>query len=114
MILNSQELLDKCVSLIKEKKAQEIMSMNLHGLSIIADYFLLATAANTRQAQAIADYLKEEAGKLNHPPLRIEGYNQGRWILLDFGAVIVHVFQAEERQYYNLERLWGDAPRENY
>lgn len=112
--MNSQELLDKCVSLVKEKKAQDIMSMDLRGISIIADYFLLATAANTRQAQAIAEYLKEEAGELDHPPLRIEGYNQGRWILLDFGTVIVHVFMAEERQYYNLERLWGDAPRQSY
>lgn len=112
--MNSQELLDKCVSWAKEKKAQDIMSMDLRGISLIADYFLLATAGNTRQAQAIADYLKEEAETLANPPLRMEGYNQGRWILLDFGSVIVHIFMAEERQYYNLERLWGDAPRQNY
>ena len=75
----------------------------------IADYFLLRTAANSRQAKAIADYLLEEN---EQKPLRMEGYQEGRWILLDYGALIVHIFQEEEREYYNLERLWGDAEKE--
>ena len=112
--LDSIDLLLKCVELAKEKKALGIMSMELKGLTIISDYFLLMTATNSRQAQALADHISEETKKIDYPPLRVEGHREGEWILLDFGAVVVHIFQEEQRKYYNLERLWGDAPKVEY
>ncbi len=112
--MESKALLETCVALLKEKKAQEILSLDIRELSVVADYFLLATAGNNRQAQALADHLREETKKLAISPLRVNGYQEGRWVLLDYASVIVHIFLPEERQYYNLERLWGDAPQQAY
>lgn len=112
--MDSKDLLLKCVDLLKEKKGQEIISLELKGLTIICDYFLIITATNSRQSQALADYLMEETSELNYPPLRVEGHREGEWILLDFGTIIVHIFLEDQRKYYNLERLWGDAPRVEY
>jgi len=107
--LTTNELLTKCVEIARDKKAINIMTMDLSGITLICDHFLLMTASNTRQGQALSDYMAEGLKELAHPPLRIEGYKEGRWILLDFGSIVVHIFQEEERKYYNLERLWGDA-----
>ncbi|MGI6360842.1 MAG: ribosome silencing factor [Bacillota bacterium] len=110
----SKELVEKIVTWCKEKKAVNILSINLQGISLIGDYFLLLTVSNARQGQALTDYLKEQLKELGKEVLRTEGYDEARWILLDCGEVIIHIFQDEERKYYNLERLWGDAPIENY
>ena len=112
--MDSKDLLLKCVEIAKEKKALDILSMELKSLTIICDYFLLMTAQNSRQTKAIADHFIEETKKIDYPPLRVEGHREGEWILIDFGGLIVHVFQEEQRKYYNLERLWGDAPRIEY
>ncbi|MEG1500494.1 MAG: ribosome silencing factor, partial [Clostridiales bacterium] len=82
--------------------------------TVVAEYFLLMTVKNNRQAQAMADYLEEETEKIGYGPLRTEGYQEGVWVLLDYGSLIVHIFQDAERKYYNLERLWGDAPQVVY
>jgi ribosome-associated protein len=97
-----------------ERKAVDILSMDLSKLSLICDYFLLLSANNKRHCQAIANFLREELVKAGEVPLRVEGYTDGSWILLDCGSVVIHVFQGEERRYYNLERLWGDAVIEYY
>lgn len=112
--MESKQMLERCVDFAKEKKAQDILALDLRGISIISDFFLIMTASNNRQAQAIADHLATESKKEDFAPERIEGYSDGRWILLDFGAVIVHVFLEDERQYYNLEKLWGDAVVESF
>ncbi|MCL2496196.1 MAG: ribosome silencing factor [Clostridiales bacterium] len=112
--LESQTLLRFCAEKALEKKARDVLGMDLSGLSLICDYFLLMTVTNSRQCQAIADFIREELGKVNQAPLRQEGYSEGRWLLLDCSSVIVHIFQDEERKYYNLERLWGDAPLEYF
>ncbi len=112
--MDTGSLLLKCVELAKEKKAGDIIALSLGGLTIIADYFLIMTAANSRQAKAVADYLDEETKKLDNKALRIEGHSEGRWILMDYGSVIVHIFLEEEREYYNLEKLWEDAPKESF
>ncbi|MGI5891565.1 MAG: ribosome silencing factor [Bacillota bacterium] len=108
------EELDNFIKWSKKKKAVDIVSINLQGITLIGDYFLLMTASNTRQGQAIADYIKEQSEIRGKNVLRVEGYEDARWILLDFGDIIVHIFQEEERKYYNLERLWGDAPIVNH
>jgi len=107
--LESRALLDYCIKMAAERKAADILSMDLSKLSLICDYFLLLSANNKRHCQAIADHLREELAGAGAPPLRVEGYNEGGWILLDCGGVVIHIFQEEERRYYNLERLWGDA-----
>ena len=94
-----------------DKKASDLDVLAVSELTSIADYFILCSAGNERQAQAIADSvldrLKED---LNVKPLLIEGTTPGRWILLDFGDFIFHVFTEDCRRFYGLERLWGDAP----
>ncbi|MGZ5431827.1 MAG: ribosome silencing factor [Thermoanaerobaculia bacterium] len=94
-----------------EKKAFNLDVLSVGELTSIADYFVLASASNERQAAAIADavvdQLKEQLGVR---PLLIEGTTPGRWILLDFGDFIVHIFTEDVRRFYGLERLWGDAP----
>lgn len=94
-----------------DKKATDLDILAVADLTSIADYFILASANNERQAQAIADSilgrLKEE---MNVKPLLVEGTTPGRWVLLDFGDFIVHIFTEDVRRFYGLERLWGDAP----
>jgi ribosome-associated protein len=94
-----------------DKKATDLDVLSVADLTSIADYFILASASNERQAQAIADSivgrLKEEMGV---KPLLIEGTSPGRWVLLDFGDFIIHIFTEDVRRFYGLERLWGDAP----
>jgi len=114
MQTSAETVLQRCVELAADKKGRDMVSLKLQGLTLICDYFLIVTAANTRQAQAISDNIQEEMKKGGIAPLRIEGYREGRWILIDFGVVVVHIFLEEERQYYNLERLWGDAEKEEY
>ena len=94
-----------------DKKAYELDVLAVGALTSIADYFILTTATNERQAQAIADSVVDRLkAEMNVKPLLIEGTTPGRWILLDFGDFIVHVFTEDCRRFYGLERLWGDAP----
>lgn len=109
-ILTSYELSRLCASAAEKKRAINIVIMDLEGISMIADYFVICTGGNNIQVKAICDQIYEtlvESGIKPHMPM--EGVKDGRWILMDFGSVVVHIFQEEERLYYNLERLWGDA-----
>ena len=109
-----EELLARCVALAEEKKARNVVSLSMAGLTLICDYFLLVTAANTRQAQSISDNIEMGLKEDGLQPLRIEGYRDSRWILIDLGSVVVHIFLAEEREFYDLEHLWGEAERRQY
>jgi ribosome-associated protein len=111
---SSQQLLERLVSLAQDKKAYDIVSLELGDLTLVCDYFLIMSAMNTRQAQAICDNMEITMKHDGLPPLRIEGYQEGRWILLDFSNIVVHIFLDDERKHYNLERLWGDAKRQEY
>ncbi|MGZ8780595.1 MAG: ribosome silencing factor [Thermoanaerobaculia bacterium] len=94
-----------------EKKAFNLDVLSVGELTSIADYFVLASASNERQAAAIADAVVDQLKQqLGVRPLLIEGTTPGRWILLDFGDFIVHIFTEDVRRFYGLERLWGDAP----
>jgi ribosome-associated protein len=94
---------------LDKKFAQDIIVLELDKLSPIADYFVLATGSSTPQLAALADtaedFLKAQGMKLLHT----EGLQSGKWVLLDFGSIIVHLFDKESREYYNLERIWRDA-----
>jgi ribosome-associated protein len=94
-----------------DKKAADLDVLSVAELTSIADFFILCSASNERQAQAIADsVLSKLSDDLNVKPLLVEGTTPGRWILLDFGDFIFHVFTEDCRRFYGLERLWGDAP----
>jgi ribosome-associated protein len=94
-----------------DKKAFDLEVLSVANLTSIADYFILSSATSERQAQAIADSVLERLrDELKVKPLLVEGSTPGRWILIDFGDFIVHVFTEDCRRFYGLERLWGDAP----
>lgn len=92
-----------------DKKAQRVAVLDVHEVSGVADYFIICGAGNTTQVRAIADAIEEKLGPVTKRGHR-EGYDSGRWVLLDYGHIVVHIFHEVEREYYNLERLWGDAP----
>ena len=93
------------------KKAKDIRLIKIEGISSLGDYFVVASASNTTQVKAIADEVEDEMTKLGLEPNRVEGRQSAQWILMDYYDVMVHVFLDEARNFYNLERLWGDAPQ---
>ncbi|HTT70144.1 MAG TPA: ribosome silencing factor [Anaeromyxobacteraceae bacterium] len=94
-----------------DKKAEDVLVLDVRGLSSYADYFVLMTADSDRQAGAIADAVEDKLKEQNSRPIGVEGYESGRWILIDCGDVVAHVFGREARGFYDLEGLWADAPR---
>lgn len=94
-----------------DKRAENIVILNMQGVSLIADYFFICHGNSEKQVQAIATELKDTAVEQGVDVKRMEGYQEARWILLDLGQIVVHVFHKHERDYYNLEKLWGDVPR---
>ncbi len=108
---NGEELTREIARLAESKKGVEIISIDLQKISLIADYFVLITGNNERQVDAIVRAIKEGLGGKSIEPTRIEGEKGSRWVLMDYGDVIVHVFHREAREYYQLEKLWADAPQ---
>ena len=94
-----------------EKKATDLVVLDLRTVASFTDFFLMCTGASTRQVQAISNAIEEGLRKNSKRPLHIEGYSSGEWILLDYGDFIVHVFSPASRRFYDLERLWRDAAR---
>jgi len=95
-----------------ERKAHDLVVLDLREVASFTDYFLIASGTNVRQVQAIADAVEEELRKrLRVKPARVEGYKSAEWILLDYGDFIFHVFEEKSRRFYDLERLWRDAAR---
>ncbi len=95
-----------------DKKASDICVLDLTGKTDVCDYFVICTGSNNRQVDAIVDEIREKVSKnFGLSPLSCEGREGLRWVLVDYGAVVVHVFTPEMRDFYRLERLWGDAPR---
>lgn len=92
-------------------KAQDVVLLEVGEVAYFADAFVLATGRSDRQVQAIADAVVRAAKEAGEPPLGVEGHREGRWVLVDWGDVIVHVFQEEVRAHYDLERLWSEARR---
>ena len=94
---------------LDKKFGQDIMVMDLRGVTTIADFFVIATGGSAPQLQALADTTEETMKKHEIPLRHIEGLATGQWVLLDFGGIIVHLFDKESRDFYKLERIWGDA-----
>ncbi|MEO0102288.1 MAG: ribosome silencing factor [candidate division WOR-3 bacterium] len=110
-MLSSEVMVDKIISLLLEKKGEDILALNLKRLSPITDYFVITTANSSVHAQSLADTILEGLKKEGQLPHHIEGYTGAQWILLDYIDCVVHIFLKEIREFYGLERLWGDAPR---
>jgi len=94
-----------------EKKAEDVIVLDLSKTSAFTDFFVICTGTNVRQVQAIADGVREAIGKTGAKPALMEGYDRGEWILIDYFDFIFHVFLRATREFYNLERLWGDAEK---
>ena len=109
------EMVKNCAGFAFEKKAYDLISLDLRGISPVADYFLICSGNNVQQVKAICDNIDDKMEEqLGLKPLRIEGYRDAHWILMDYGTLIVHIFLGDEREFYSLERLWGDAPAYKY
>ena len=106
----STDLTSKIVESTQEANATDIVVLDLRGLTILADYFVIASGRSTIQVKSIAERIEDQLLEQGEKPLRREGFNEGRWIILDYSGVMVHIFRQEEREFYQLERLWGDAP----
>ena len=109
--MTSLEQARKIVQVMDSKKAKNIRLIKIEGISSLGDYFVVASASNTTQVKAIADEVEDEMTKLGLEPNRVEGRQSAQWILMDYYDVMVHVFLDEARSFYNLERLWSDAPQ---
>ncbi|RBW70480.1 ribosome silencing factor [Bacillus taeanensis] len=109
--MESKQLVYLAAKSADDKKAQDIIVLNMEGISLIADYFIICHGNSEKQVQAIAEEVKDKAQENGVSIKRLEGKDESRWILVDLGGVIVHVFHKDERSYYNLEKLWGDAPQ---
>lgn len=94
-----------------EKKARRISVLNVKKVSSISDYFIVCSGSSDRQVQAIAAFIEETLKKEGKRPLGIEGERIGKWILMDYGDIIIHIFYEPVRDFYDLERLWTDVPR---
>ena len=95
--------------LLDEKKAKDITIVNIEGLTIIADKFVICSARSNTQVKALVDIVDEGMSKEGYEPLRVEGKQEGRWAVLDYGDVIVHIFYEETRKLYSLDQLWSDG-----
>ena len=99
-----------CVNASLEKKANNIVVMNVRELSAFTDYFVICSGASDRQVQAIASAIRENMKKKGLLPLGVEGENHGQWVLMDYDDVVVHIFYEPVREFYEIERLWSEAP----
>lgn len=97
-----------------DKKGEELVVLDLRKIASFTDYFIILNGNSSRQNKAIYESIEEELKKKNIRPLSVEGKERAEWILLDYGSFIVHVFSRDAREYYSLEKLWGDAPRISY
>lgn len=100
-----------CVNAALEKKAHNLVILNVKEISAFTDYFLICSGASDRQVQAIAQAIREKMKQSGLLPLGVEGENHGQWVLMDYGDVVVHIFYEPVREFYDIERLWSDAPR---
>ena len=105
----SAELARIAISALEDKKAEDIRLIDIGDVSVLADYFIIANGNNRTQVQAMADEVEERLGRAGASPRQIEGYNSANWVLLDFGDVIIHIFDAQNRLFYDLERIWKDG-----
>jgi ribosome-associated protein len=107
--LEANELAHKIVEIAEDRKAEDIVLLDIHKLSIIADYFVICTGTSDRHVKAIANELDEKLGEMDINPVHVEGLGDAKWVLMDYNYVLVHIFDRETRDFYKLEQLWSGA-----
>ena len=112
--METNETVQKICKAASNVKASNIIIMDMRGIMFSTDYFIICNAATSTQVRAIADNIEEELEKVERRFNHREGYREGEWVLLDYGDVVAHIFRTESRDYYALEKLWGDAEIKNY
>lgn len=105
----SEEMVRLAVRALEEKKGEDVRVIDISGVSVLGDYFIIASGSNANQVQAMTDSVEEALGKAGYFYKHKEGYQTANWILMDYGDIIVHVFCREDRLFYDLERIWRDG-----
>lgn len=105
----SDNQLQGVIQIVEEKKGHNPVLLNLQGISMVTDYFLIVTGNTHIQVKAITENLMEKLPELGIPTIRVEGLQEANWVLMDCGDLVIHVMTPQQRDFYNLERLWGDA-----
>ena len=107
--MSSSGNLNKILKILDDKKAKDISTINIEGISILADYFVICSGTSSTHIKALADEVEVKMAEEGFNCFHREGYDTAKWILLDFGDIVVHIFHDEDRSFYNLERLWSDG-----
>ena len=107
--MESKEMVKIAINALEEKKAENIRVIDISKVSVLADYFIIAEGKNRNQIQALTDSVEKDLGKAGAAPKQIEGYESANWILMDYADIIVHIFDNENRLFYDLERIWRDG-----
>jgi ribosome-associated protein len=110
-MVNEFETAQLCASAAESKKGYDILILDMRKLTSITDHFVICSAQNTMQISAISDGIRQTLAKTGRHPSHVEGQSEARWVLMDYGDVVVHIFDEQTRQYFGLEKLWGDASR---
>ncbi len=105
----SKKMAAMAVDALEDRKGEDVRVIDISEISTLADFFIIAGGSNINQVQAMADAVQEKLGREGYMTKNVEGYDSGNWILLDFGDIIVHVFDNENRLFYDLERIWRDG-----
>ena len=107
--MNSNEIAKLAIAALEDKKAEDIKVIDISEVSVIADYFIIANGTNRNQIQTLSDNVEEKLGKAGVELKQVEGYDSANWVLLDFRDVIIHIFDKDNRLFYDLERIWRDG-----
>ena len=105
----SKEMVKLAVQALEDKNGEDIKVIDITGVSVLADYFIIASGTNKNQVQALVDNVDETLGRAGYEAKQMEGYTTANWVLLDYNDIIVHVFDSENRLFYDLERIWRDG-----
>lgn len=108
-LTKSKKMVKLAIEALEDKKGEDIKIIDITEVSVLADYFVIASGTNRNQVQALVDNVEETLGRAGYPSRQVEGYQTANWILLDYGDIIVHVFDSENRIFYDLERIWRDG-----
>ena len=106
---NALEMTRLACKALEEKKGEDIKVIDIHEVSVIADYFVIASGSNQNQVEAMVDSVQEMLGRAGYEPRQIEGSKSSSWILMDYGDLMIHIFDEENRLFYDLERIWRDG-----
>jgi ribosome-associated protein len=107
--MDSQSVLNKVIEILDDKKAKELRTIQINHISSIADYFVICSGTSSTHIKSLSDAIGKTMRELEYPAKKIEGYQSAQWILMDYGDVVVNIFDEENRQYYALEKIWAEA-----